>query len=293
MINKYSYPHVLFLLALSPGFSAVPAQAIQLVEMSTQLEKLSGEVIADNNRLAPGGDLTESESRVGDVAVAATQATLKLMPINEYVVGVADIPSGPLQVLGDTRWVVKTSTTLHIGPNDWHFADSFANFTNTRGNEKYFVYAVAPNSASGFAPLDVGPSAGGGNGIRLLMTGYFNGGIYTDHFLNDPTVPHFDIGDGFGDMFGVPPGPTFHETLMQFNQGFAVVVDLDAAGVAVGENYIFREHFRLGVGPGVFLEPLQDAFVTIDPVLGLAIPEPSTLLQALSLIAFAVYRGGR
>lgn len=238
----------------------LPAGAIQIVELSAHSTNSAGNLTNASHSITAGKDTNGGATVVHDAGFVAGEATFELEPITDYV---RTVDQGQLSFLGDTHWWSKTTAHLFVDPSTYR-ADVDVATTRTRVNEKYAVYAVAPNSASGFIH-DAEPSANGGPGIRVNMLGYFNGGIYTEHFSSDPNTPHFFIGAEFGDSVAGPVEPDFATTLAAYNVGFHLVIDLDAAGVAMGDDYTFFESYSLGIGPGVTLNGLETAFVDIDP----------------------------
>jgi len=291
------------------ALAASLAQAIQISETTSTVAYVDddGNVeseISQVGRLPLGGNLTETLNEVidpqsvnsQDPATAAVHTTFEASPIKQYQAGLTDPAFGALGYLNGTFWWVKESAHLKISAADGSHRSMnnvLSQVTKTRDLETHAILAYAPNSFSGFADASVPASTGGGNGVRLLVAAYFQGGDITDDIFLDPTTPGFVIGDGFSDLFGEPPGPTFGETLMALNTGHTIVVDLDAAGVAVGEDYRFIQSYKLGVGPGVRLTGNQVAFVDIDPLVGYAtVPEPATLgMFILALAGLGMVRG--
>ena len=279
-----------------------PAHAISIVETTSTVAYFDGDVIVNqisqSKRLPLGGNLMTLSNEVtdpnslnsADPATATAISTHDLSALKIYANQVDDSTAGGLGFIGGINWWTKESAFLKISATDGHRSqnNTLSIATRNRGSETHAILAVAPNSASGFADDTVSASTGGGNGIRLLMYAFFQGGNFTDHLFSDPTTPGFVFGDGFSDS-GAPGvnnvGPTFGETLMAFNTGHSIVVDLAAAGVAVGDEYSFWQSYILGVGPGVWLTGNQVAFVDIDPIIGFAtVPEPGTI----TLLALAI-----
>lgn len=271
---------------------ATPSQAVSaLVNMTVEVTTPDGTVITQGGRLspgqAPGGPKIVAATGVPGAAdwagtIGAT-TTFEAEHLAHYAV---QLGHPWYQVAGDTLWWTKLTAYLYIDKTAGDNATVDVITTRERGGENYAIYTVAPGSVVGFMnDGDLPPSTGGGNAIRLLMQGWFNGGDYSEQ-------PSFLYGDSFADTYGEPPGPTFNETIIDYNQGFALVVDLNAANVQVGEEYEFRQKYRLGTGPGVSVHDFDNlnlAFVKIDPMIGYAtrVPEPATLsLLALgSLVA--------
>ena len=271
-----------FMTVLCSVVLATPTRQYQLVEMSVQVMKGDEVVIAEESRLIPGQDpggptivVAPEVPGVPDApdwagTVGAT-TTFEAEHLAQYAVQLRD----PWYVIeGDTLWWTKMTAFLYIDKTAGDRATVDVIAKRTRDDENYAVYAVAPGSATGFVN-DTGlpPSAGGGNPIRLFMEGWFWGGDYSS------AEPSFFYGDGFFDTYGEPPGPTFNETIIEYNQGFALIVDLNAANVQIGEEYQFRQLYALGTGPGVSVNDFDDlnlAFVKIDPIVGYATMIPFT-----------------
>ncbi len=276
---------------------ATPSQAAsETVNMSTELTKWDGTVVTDQGRLIPGqtsgGPIIIAAENVPDAPGWAgwggIVTTFEAAALAQYA---GQLGSPSYVVAGDALWWTKQTAYLYIDKEAGNTATAEATASRVRGNENYAIYAVAPGSSTGFMnDSGLPPSTGGGNPIRLLMQGWFNGGDYSEQ-------PSFLYGDSFADTYGQPPGPTFFETIIEYNQGFALIVDLNAANVQVGEIYQFRQMYKLGTGPGVTVNDFDDlnlAFVKIDPMIGYAtfIPEPAAV-SLLALGGLAVLRKRR
>jgi hypothetical protein len=73
--------------------------------------------------------------------------------------------------------------------------------------------------------------------------------------------------------------------------GVGFVIDLEAAGVPVGQTYQFLEWVRLGQDPDA---PGSAGLFVLDPLIGTAVPEPTTLcLLSLGGTALLQRRGVR
>ena len=275
---------------------ATPASAISVISMDVRLDTNAG-LLQQTGDLVLGGPATRGEVSVGvGDALAMVSATFEAAPIKSYTALFAGHPS--FTSLTDTHWWAKLEAHIrydvdNLNPNG-DFPVTFVSATRTRGAERYAVYAVVPGSASGFA-TDAGPSTGGGPGFRLGTNVQFLGGVYVpNHGPGDPFPPAVRIGAGPGDtdINGDPdPQPDFNTVIMQYNQGFALTVDLDAAEVEVGDEYSFSQSYSILLGPGVAanFDELDLAFANFDPVVGfIIVPEPGTLtLLALGFVLLA------
>lgn len=264
--------------------AAFTVQATPMLTLSAELFDEDGERLAsESGALAFGGPVNtlSIDANTGESGASASViGTYDLSSIKNYVATLGP-PSGGLEVVGDTRWIAKIGFDVHLQSftpgqqfsrcQEAHLGPQA--FTVERTNEKYAVWAIAPNSVTGFAPLLDEP----GNTIA-----------YNVQFFSDVAWPQ-DFASNLFAPFGNGPNLDFRgewlDVITLMSQGHQLVVDLDVLGVAQGERYGFAEDLRVEaflpfIGSPTSPTP-REAFLQLDPVHGYAfaqtVPEPSTL----------------
>ena len=264
----------------APGYAvpllAAPTSQFELRTVMTDKDKA---VLVEGRKTVKFGDDKDNSLRVnygegpgGETRDAGIDIDFRGPSIDAYTASF-----NPDWGLGDTRWLAKTGYYTHIeGEASFGFVESVWS-VQARGNERYAVWAMAPGSVSGFAPSS--------ESVQLNMLVQFHSDAHPIEFTD-----YFSAGTG--PFIGRQGG--FHAVVASLNEdGVFFKVDLDALGVAKGENYGFLERYGLEYTGGLDVAPA--AFVNIDPVVGIAgIPEPSPVtLFPLGLVFLTAFLPGR
>jgi hypothetical protein len=277
---------------LGPLLAAgVHAQAAMVVDFAVGLESLEGEVSNATGEIVEGSDREGAATAALGSSFVTASGTFLQPPIDTYVSRFSEAMNSVVTQWGDTRWASKIGVDFHLDALMYTAQSGPAGFTRDRTTEKYAAFAIAPNSASGFAPINDGVSS-----IDLFYNVQFFSDSQPLDFENNLFAPF-----GSGPYLDFSGG--FHDVLLDFNQGHILVVDLDAVGVGPGDWWGFVETIRMkNVGLQIIGGPTgipQEAFVVFDPVVGFAeaVPEPSTIILlltgALGLLIYACRRRRR